>query len=760
LTTDPDICGGTDALRKSKIGHPDQQRNQDVKRALTSIAIAVAVIIVALGLYLTLTDFSEYRTDIEEVISEATGREFSIDGEFSVEVFPLSVLAEGVSYANADWGTDLPMLSVGHLSAKIALGSLFFGPVVIEEFRLRDVELLLEENSSGENNWSISDDRVEVDISDDTSDGVPVIVRFAEIENIRVIRRRPESEDRVLTLTSLNVRTTEERFLTAEGAGKLEGRDIILSGKIGPINNFESGENLDLDLEADFGVLAMSVSGNTGNPDTLAGTEIDALITSADSAALLSLLDVPLELAGELRAEAKVALVESRPGITFHVEVEDLEAGGVVAITSEQIDFFVTLSSLERFGNKAGVTGLPDGAATLKGGVIVEGEKIELVDVAFETPEINLLVNATVAVNDEQIMLDPFSIQAGESDISGSLEIQPDEPASISGNIRSRVLDLTPFIGDETEEPVPAQNASDFVFSDDPLPFDFLNAGSVDLDLLIETFRRGPLSLEQFQALIRLNDGSLILESGFAVTDGGNATGNISLVSRGDSADAEIRFDASDLRLGLGDTGDRSADQIPLLGLSLDINTTGHSLHSLAAGANGKVLLTQGPGQVDNNAMGFFSADILSELFSALNPFAKKDPYSNWECTVFALNIIDGVSSIEPMLAQSEKVTIVGAGSIDFNDESLDIRFNTKPRKGVGVSADMFVTPFIMLGGTMNSPRLALDKTGILVSGGAAVLTGGLSFLVQGAADRATGAQDRCAAALALAKGEKIEVAE
>jgi len=84
----------------------------------------------------------------------------------------------------------------------------------------------------------------------------------------------------------------------------------------------------------------------------------------------------------------------------------------------------------------------------------------------------------------------------------------------------------------------------------------------------------------------------------------------------------------------------------------------------------------------------------------------------------------------------------------------------SKPRKGVGVSADMFVTPFIMLGGTMNSPRLALDKTGILVSGGAAVLTGGLSFLVQGAADRATGAQDRCAAALALAKGEKIEVTE
>jgi len=731
-----------------------------VKRALTGIAIAVAVIIVALGLYLTLTDFSEYRTDIEEVISEATGREFSIGGEFVVTLFPLSVVAEDVSYANAEWGADTPMLSVSHLSAKADLGSLFFGPVVIEEFRLRDVELLLEENASGENNWSISDDRVEVDISDDTNDGVPVIVRFAEIENIRVIRRRPESEDRVLTLTSLNVRTTEERFLTAEGAGKLDGRDIILSGKIGPINNFESGENLDLDLEADFGVLAISVSGNTGNPDTLAGTEIDALITSADSAALLSLLDVPLELAGELRAEARVALVESRPGITFHIEVEDLEAGGVVAITSEQIDFFVTLSSLARFGDKAGVTGLPGGTATLKGGVIVDGDKIELIDVAIETPEISLLVDATVVANDQQITLDPFSIQVGESDISGSLEIQPDEPVSVSGNIRSKVLDVTPFIAEEAEQPVPRKNDSDFVFSEDPLPFDFLNAGSVDLEILIESLRRGPLSLEQLRALIHLNDGTLILESGFAVADGGTAIGNISLASRGDSADADIEFDVSDLRIALGEADNRPIDQIPLLGLSVDIETSGNSLHSLAAGANGKVLFTQGSGQVDNNAMGFFSADIVSELFSALNPFAKKEPYSNWECTVFALNIVDGASTIEPMLAQGEKITIVGDGSIDFNDESLDIRFNTKPRRGVGVSADMFVTPFIRLGGTLNNPRLALDKTGILVSGGAAVLTGGLSFLVQGAADRATGGQDRCAAALALARGETVEVAE
>ena len=92
---------------------------------------------------------------------------------------------------------------------------------------------------------------------------------------------------------------------------------------------------------------------------------------------------------------------------------------------------------------------------------------------------------------------------------------------------------------------------------------------------------------------------------------------------------------------------------------------------------------------------------------------------------------------------------IVGGGNIDLNTEKLNIEFNTKPRKGVGVSAAMFITPFIKLGGTLASPHIGLSKKGVLLSGGAAILTGGLSFLFQGAADRATAESDMCDQTLA-----------
>ena len=731
-----------------------------MKRALTGIAIALAIIVIVPALYLALTDFSEYRTDLEEAVTEATGREFRIDGQFTVEAFPPSLVAEDVSFANAPWGADTPMVSVGHLSARIVGSSLFSGPTRIDEFRLRDVEIFLEENAAGENNWSIDNDQPEVYVPVQAQSGVPLILDFAEIENIRITRRRPGVDDRVLTLTSLDVRTTDERYLAAEGAGQLDDRALSLNGNVGPIDNFQSGANLDLNLETDFGVMSINVSGNTGNPRTLAGTEIQATVSSDDIAAIFALLEMPTELSGVLRAEVALSSQEQQPVIALDASIAGLDIDGTARFADEQIAFDVSVSSLSQLGDVAGVTDLPGGPASAQGGVIVEGDSIEIIDVTLETSLATLVASANTVISAEEIKLDPFSLQIGDSDISGSLDVGLADPVSISGNLHSTLLDLTPLIGDEEAAPELQPGSGGYVFSDTPLPFDFLNAGSADLELLIETFRQGPLALEQLQGSLKLNDGALSIKSGFSVTDGGNATVDVLLVSRGNSADADIKLDVSELRFNLSTSDNELAAQAPLLGLTADVKSNGGSPRALASNANGKVLFTQGPGQVDNSAMGLVSADIVAQLFSALNPFAEKEPYTVWECTVFALNIVDGVSTIEPLLAQSEKITIVGSGTIDFNDESLDIRFNTKPRRGVGVSADMFVTPFVRLGGTMNAPRLALDKTGVLISGGAAVLTGGISFLIKGAADRASGASDRCAAALALAEGRDIDTTD
>ena len=210
-------------------------------------------------------------------------------------------------------------------------------------------------------------------------------------------------------------------------------------------------------------------------------------------------------------------------------------------------------------------------------------------------------------------------------------------------------------------------------------------------------------------------------------------------------------FSLSDVHFNLLKPEGISPSEVPPTSVSIELNSKGASPRELAAVANGRVLLTQGSGKLSNTLLKNVSGDIVAQLVSALNPFAKHEDFSNWDCTVVSVHFVDGLAGIDGLLAQGEKVMIVGGGAIDLKTEKLDLEFNTKPRAGVGVSADMFVTSFVKLTGTLASPGIGLNKKGALLSTGAAVATGGLSVLVTGIYDRVTAEGDHCEESLEAA---------
>ena len=747
-----------------------------MQRALIVILSIILIVGGGIALYLTFADFSGLETDLEQEVFDITGRELRVDGDFELEVMPPSLAVSNVTFDNADWASDEPALSIGHFSAALDGISLFSDMIVIDDFQLRDVRILVEQNADGESNWDIEieedDDGIDVDIQVDADDESGILLKQANLENVAVILRRPGEEDREFSVDNLEVRSTDEDLLVAEGNGNVNGQAASLSGSVGPVDNLSSGRNLDVSLDANLGLIAFSMEGNSGNPATLAGTALESRMTIEDIAVFADMLDLPAGLSGPVEIDANVRGVEGVPTIEAVAGLGDLEASGAVTLNDERLSVDLSVSSLADLGAILDAGDLPEGPALARGDVLIAGNEISLFDFLVETSLITATTTLTAAFDDDSVELDPFSLQTGESDLSGTLSVSTADPIQVQGEFRSTLLDLTPLTGAGTTESedeasaepaAPVETTPDddgFLLKEDPLPFEFLNAANVDVSLLIEEFRNGPMQLRQVQGTVKLADGTLTVDGGLDVSEGGEADANMTLVSAGDSATLDIDFELSGFRPTQEATDERSLEDIPLMGLTVDIESAGNSAHAIAAAANGKLILTQGVGKIDNAALGLFSADVISELFTALNPFAKDEPYSNWECTVVGMNVVDGVATMTSMLAQSEKVTIVGDGAIDFNDESLDISFNTKPRQGVGVSADMFVTPFVRMGGTLSSPRLALDKSGVLISGGAAVLTGGLSFLVQGAADRASGAQDRCSAALAIAEGREVEVGE
>ena len=215
------------------------------------------------------------------------------------------------------------------------------------------------------------------------------------------------------------------------------------------------------------------------------------------------------------------------------------------------------------------------------------------------------------------------------------------------------------------------------------------------------------------------------------------------------TADLELKIDLSDVRASLGNE-DIARSDVPPLGLEMNIKIHGSSPRQMASGANGHLLLTQGAGKTRSGFISAYGGGVFTQLAQKLNPFAKDDPFMKLDCTIARADIVNGEVTVKPVVFQTEKVTISAEGKIDLRTEKLMLDFNTRPRKGIGVSPGMFTNPLIRLEGTLVSPKIGVGAKG-MASGALAAATGGATVVAGGLVDRMKGEQDICKATLAAA---------
>jgi len=111
---------------------------------------------------------------------------------------------------------------------------------------------------------------------------------------------------------------------------------------------------------------------------------------------------------------------------------------------------------------------------------------------------------------------------------------------------------------------------------------------------------------------------------------------------------------------------------------------------------------------------------------------------------VVAADISGGKVDVRPAVFHTEGITIFSSGSISLQNEKINLSFNTKPRKGLGITAGTVINTLIKVGGTLKQPTIELDPAGAIVGGTAAVATAGLSIVAKSFADRFLSSKDPC----------------
>ena len=763
-----------------------------MRRSLRFAAIflsAIAALLAAAVLYLAFGDLSRHKGRIEAFVAQQTGRSFAIDGALELQVLPsIAVVAERVRLANADWGSQPQMVELGRVSASIGLWSLVSGPLDVRSFEVSDLSVLLETGPEGQGNWVLGAASAPEEAADPpgaSAPALPPVIQNGKLANVRITYRERGKPERVAFIETLGIGPGSAGLLALSGKGSLNEFPASVSGELGPLDALFSGRDIRMAIQAGVGDLRLDVKGGLGRFEPLDGADLAVKLGHPDIGSMLKKLHLPIIASGALVVEVKLAdsgdltrldVAAKLADITLNVE------GTLRALGLPGSDLRVkgSVANFARLAAALEVAGLPAGALEFGGRVASSRAEINLdglnarfagararvdgtlrpargsADLRFELaaeslarlraglPQVPLSASGTYAGNRDKLEVKSLKGKIGESEFSARASMVGTRKKRVEIELSSPRLDLTPLVPESKAKPKPKEAERKYVFDEEPLPLGNLKLADARLRFSAAEVRLGAEILREVESTLLLEGGRLALEGRATDNFGGTIRSAVKLApADGGSAALNISVSARDVRSSLGAGDAIDPREAPPTSVEASLLAKGASARQMASGANGRVLVTQGPGKLSNGIVGLVGGDLLRELAGKLNPFSAQDPYTQLECTVVRADIVDGQVAVKPVLMQSAKVTIVAGGAIDLGSEALKFDFNTRPRTGVGISAGMFANPFIELAGSLASPRLGIGAKGA-TSGAAAVATGGVSVFAQGLLDRVRGGQDVC----------------
>ena len=785
-----------------------------VRRGIAWFLIVFGVLFIGLASYLAFVDLGRHKARIERLVSDLTGRAFVIDGELEIELFPsVTLVAEKTHLANADWASKQPMVEVGRLGANIGLWSLISGTVDVRSFELSDVVVLLERGRDGKANWHFRAPRADAGPAPETEsepdsepakNPLPVVITKARMRDVRVIYRERGKRDRVIRMDRLNIEPGKEGLLALEGRGKLNEFPITLDGEAGPLDSLLKGRDIRLNMKGSLGRLALDIQGGFGRLVPLEGADLRIKAEAEEFDAMLARLELP-PVANALKLEATLAAAGKRTKFDLTASAGDLaaRAGGTLSslqLRGADVRFEATAGDAARLAALFGIDGVPAAPLAVSGRIqplrkelrfeavraqlagISAGADGKLIhgrdprtELKFELsvddltvlhaglPNSKFAATGKFSATREKLEIAELAAALDDNKFTGQASTTLAEPLHIEANLASPYLDVTRYLPARPEAAQGAQSVEaevkavaktkhkeKFLFGEQPLPIRQLRGTEANLHVAVDELVIANKSLKEVDSTVVLDRAHVAITARARGSLEGAVASSIDFEPQeDDSAKVNLKLTLEDVRAGL-DMKEMALSEVPRLGVSVDLSSWGRSMREFAANSNGLIFLTQGPGKTKAEFLDAFGGNVLAELRSRLNPFRAQDPFTKLDCTVVRVDVVDGAVTIKPVLLQTQKVTVVAQGKINLHDESLTFDFDTRPRKGIGVSPGMFANPFIRVEGTLTNPRLALGAKGVR-SGAVAAATGGLSVLASGLVDRMKGEVDMCRKALETA---------
>jgi hypothetical protein len=234
--------------------------------------------------------------------------------------------------------------------------------------------------------------------------------------------------------------------------------------------------------------------------------------------------------------------------------------------------------------------------------------------------------------------------------------------------------------------------------------------------------------------------------------------GQFELLPVAEGAAVSAAIGGNNMTVGLTPSSPDAIDNLPSYDLQLNMAGRGRTVRDMASSLNGTLRLVGGSGQV-KSMPNWFVRDLIAEVADTVNPFTRQEGYATINCAAILLRSVDGqIDGVPALVLQTDKLNILSVAYIDLGTEAIDVKFETSPRKGIGVGIADFITPYTKISGTMANPMLTLDAEEAVKRGATTIATLGTSWIAKKVKNRFFSEEDPCGAEAAKADEEMRKI--
>ncbi|HXC58465.1 MAG TPA: AsmA family protein [Steroidobacteraceae bacterium] len=304
----------------------------------------------------------------------------------------------------------------------------------------------------------------------------------------------------------------------------------------------------------------------------------------------------------------------------------------------------------------------------------------------------------------------------GESDIAGTVHV--DSTASrtqLTADLHSdklRRMDL----GKKAAKRASERKKDQPLFPRTPIEMSALRRTDSTVVYRIREVDMGKLKLNTLVAHVKVDHGVLTAAPVSAKFADGSATGQWRFDGSKDLLATQLALDFNGLQLS--QFGHRKKGEPPLDGplrARLRLKGKGHSVHELAASADGTIVAILPQGEIRAalaEAVGF-------DLRGLGLKMSGKQPMAPVRCGIAAFDAHDGVLTSKTLVLDTERVLMTGTGTVDLNDEALDFQFRGHPKH-----AGLRLRSSLVVHGTLAQPVVGFKSGNSKVQAGAGIALG------------------------------------